>query len=49
MVAEGIETNGELDTLRRLGVDCGQGYLLGRPGPLESLDAYRRAASLRQL
>ncbi|MGA8295690.1 MAG: EAL domain-containing protein [Acidimicrobiales bacterium] len=49
VVAEGIETNGELDTLRRLGVDCGQGYLLGRPGPLESLDAYRRAASLRQL
>ncbi len=49
VVAEGIETKGELDALRQLGVDCGQGYLLGRPGPLESLDAYRRAASLRLL
>ncbi len=34
IVAEGVETVAELDTLRRLGVGYGQGYLLGRPGPL---------------
>jgi EAL domain-containing protein (putative c-di-GMP-specific phosphodiesterase class I)/CheY-like chemotaxis protein len=34
IVAEGIETAQELETLKALGVPCGQGYLLGRPGPL---------------
>ncbi len=33
-VAEGIETEAELQELTRLGVRYGQGYLLGRPGPL---------------
>lgn len=37
LLAEGIETPAELATLRRLGVGYGQGYLLGRPGPLPSL------------
>lgn len=31
MIAEGIETDGELAALRSLGVPFGQGYLLGRP------------------
>jgi len=31
ITAEGIETEGELETLRELGVDQGQGYFLGRP------------------
>lgn len=31
IVAEGIETAGQLDALVRLGVPLGQGYLLGRP------------------
>jgi EAL domain-containing protein (putative c-di-GMP-specific phosphodiesterase class I)/CheY-like chemotaxis protein len=31
LIAEGIETEGERDQLRALGVDLGQGYLLGRP------------------
>jgi EAL domain-containing protein (putative c-di-GMP-specific phosphodiesterase class I) len=31
LVAEGIETHRELQTLRSLGVEYGQGYLLGRP------------------
>lgn len=31
LIAEGIETDGELATLRDLGVQFGQGYLLGRP------------------
>jgi PAS domain S-box-containing protein len=31
LTAEGIETLDELRTLALLGLDCGQGYLLGRP------------------
>jgi EAL domain-containing protein (putative c-di-GMP-specific phosphodiesterase class I)/CheY-like chemotaxis protein len=34
IVAEGIETREELGALRALGVTYGQGYYLGRPGPL---------------
>ena len=37
MVAEGVETAGELRVLRELAVDKAQGYLLGRPGPLPPL------------
>jgi EAL domain-containing protein (putative c-di-GMP-specific phosphodiesterase class I) len=31
VVAEGVETPEELEVLRALGVDYGQGYLMGRP------------------
>jgi EAL domain-containing protein (putative c-di-GMP-specific phosphodiesterase class I)/AmiR/NasT family two-component response regulator len=34
IVAEGIETQEEMDALRNLGVQYGQGYFLARPGPL---------------
>ncbi len=34
IVAEGIERDGQLRALRELGVSCGQGFLLARPGPL---------------
>lgn len=34
LVAEGIENSGELTSLARLGVTCGQGYHLARPAPL---------------
>ncbi|HXA43212.1 MAG TPA: EAL domain-containing protein [Candidatus Solibacter sp.] len=34
IIAEGIETQAELDVLTALGVQMGQGYLLGRPEPL---------------
>jgi EAL domain-containing protein (putative c-di-GMP-specific phosphodiesterase class I)/DNA-binding NarL/FixJ family response regulator len=34
IVAEGIETPAELDALRQLHIPYGQGYHLGRPGPL---------------
>jgi EAL domain-containing protein (putative c-di-GMP-specific phosphodiesterase class I) len=37
VVAEGIETEGELNTLREIGFGFGQGYHLGRPGPLPPL------------
>lgn len=33
LIAEGVETQGELEALRRLDVDLAQGYLLGRPAP----------------
>jgi diguanylate cyclase (GGDEF)-like protein/PAS domain S-box-containing protein len=36
IVAEGVETAEELETLVNLGVTHVQGYLLGRPSPLES-------------
>lgn len=49
LIAEGVETEGELAMLRALGVDKLQGYLLGRPMPLAQavalLDAPRRAAN----
>ena len=31
VIAEGIETPAQLDALRELGVELGQGFLLGRP------------------
>jgi EAL domain-containing protein (putative c-di-GMP-specific phosphodiesterase class I) len=40
VIAEGIETHEELECVRRCGVEYGQGYLLGRPSPRTSLDAY---------
>lgn len=38
LIAEGIETAGELATVRELGIPYGQGYHLGRPVPFEQLD-----------
>jgi PAS domain S-box-containing protein len=38
VVAEGIETAREQTVLRRLGVRYGQGFYLGRPGPLPLAD-----------
>ncbi len=43
VVAEGVETEEQLDTLRRLGCTLVQGYLTGRPMP----EAQARAAVLR--
>ena len=34
MIAEGIETEAELDTLRGLGIAYGQGFHLARPAEL---------------
>ncbi len=36
LVAEGIETEEEAGTLRGFGVEFGQGYLFGRPEPVEA-------------
>lgn len=36
LIAEGIESESELRTLRGLGVELGQGFLLGRPEPVDA-------------
>jgi len=41
VVAEGIETAGEMDTLRALGCKYGQGFYLGKPGDMQRLAARR--------
>jgi EAL domain-containing protein (putative c-di-GMP-specific phosphodiesterase class I) len=37
IIAEGVETDGEMNILRDLGVHAAQGWLLGRPVPIEEL------------
>jgi EAL domain-containing protein (putative c-di-GMP-specific phosphodiesterase class I) len=37
VVAEGIETPGELECVVELGAEYGQGYFIARPGPLETV------------
>jgi EAL domain-containing protein (putative c-di-GMP-specific phosphodiesterase class I) len=34
VIAEGIETSAECEALKALGVECGQGHLFGRGGPI---------------
>jgi EAL domain-containing protein (putative c-di-GMP-specific phosphodiesterase class I)/GGDEF domain-containing protein len=45
LIAEGVETWEELETLARFGVRFAQGFLLGRPGPIP----VEPATSVRQL
>jgi predicted signal transduction protein with EAL and GGDEF domain len=45
IVAEGVETAAELDTLRELGVRKVQGYFLARPGPPTPRGASRQGHS----
>lgn len=42
LVAEGVETQAELDTLARLGVTLAQGYLLARPADAPPVDGFLR-------
>ena len=39
-VAEGVEEESELDELRRLGCDFGQGYYWSRPRPADEITAF---------
>ncbi|CAN7456814.1 putative bifunctional diguanylate cyclase/phosphodiesterase [Rhizobacter sp. LjRoot28] len=45
LVAEGVETEEQAQVLAALGCQLAQGYLLGRPMPLEAFDALVAAAS----
>jgi EAL domain-containing protein (putative c-di-GMP-specific phosphodiesterase class I) len=38
VIAEGIETEAQLDNVRELGVDLGQGYALGRPALMPAVE-----------
>jgi len=44
IIAEGIETDEELNSLRGLGIDLIQGYLLGRPMPIEEAISHKSVA-----
>ena len=44
VTAEGIETQAELDVVRDLGIENGQGFHIARPAPLERADAPPAAA-----
>jgi diguanylate cyclase (GGDEF)-like protein len=39
MIAEGIETPGQLEAVRSIGVQFAQGYLFAPPGPAQTVDA----------
>jgi EAL domain-containing protein (putative c-di-GMP-specific phosphodiesterase class I) len=43
VVAEGLETDEQLDTLRRLGCRLGQGYLFSRPVEVATASKLLRA------
>jgi EAL domain-containing protein (putative c-di-GMP-specific phosphodiesterase class I) len=46
VVAEGVETAEEAAVLRGLGVDYGQGWHFGRPGPPEALTSITPPAAV---
>ena len=47
VVAEGVETQGQLQMLRRMGCDQSQGYLHSRPVPVEQLEKLLREQRAR--
>ncbi|WP_298459856.1 bifunctional diguanylate cyclase/phosphodiesterase [uncultured Cellulomonas sp.] len=49
LVAEGVEDEGTLDALRRLGCDESQGYVHARPAPVEALDRWHRSRGPERL
>ncbi|HVZ73199.1 MAG TPA: bifunctional diguanylate cyclase/phosphodiesterase [Polyangia bacterium] len=49
LIAEGVETWDELETLARFGVRYAQGYLLGRPAPSPAEPATNVRLQLRQI
>jgi EAL domain-containing protein (putative c-di-GMP-specific phosphodiesterase class I) len=48
ITAEGIEEESQLQRLQDLGCDIGQGYLLGRPAPIEEIAADQVGNRIRQ-
>ena len=45
VIAEGVETQEQKDFLARQGCDLYQGYLLGRPVPLDAFNALIQASA----
>lgn len=46
-VAEGVETQSQLEYLKELGCDCVQGYLFSRPLPPDELEVWLRSVRIR--
>jgi diguanylate cyclase (GGDEF)-like protein len=44
VAAEGVETEVQLDSIRRIGVDLAQGYLFGKPMPTDLVTRYLETA-----
>ena len=49
VVAEGVESPDQLSTLRRLGCDAAQGFLLGYPSPVVDVERASRSEPAREL
>jgi len=49
IVAECVETEEQADFLRSIGVDCGQGWLFGRPMPVADFEAWMPLAKNKVL
>ena len=47
VTAEGVETRAQLERLRALGVNFAQGYLLGRPVPIDQLEGQHEVVRAR--
>jgi diguanylate cyclase (GGDEF)-like protein len=39
VIAEGVETDGQMSTIQEMGCEMAQGFLMGRPGPAELLES----------
>ncbi len=48
VVAEGVETQAQLEALRKLGCDSVQGFLLGRPQPADDITALLQRTQTRE-